>query len=479
MEPEPPAAALSSVSPPTEATHATSIAEHLNVLRQSLEAQVPYTGGVHVAKKEDLVIYYDEGEKYASNRIDLSGASEKELSALAAACQKATFGVEQADVLDETYRKAGKMDLTKFATRLDVVASGLINAISPDILQGQNTDGDKIVRAEMYKLNVYGPGSFFKAHKDTPRGETMIGSLVVVFPTAHTGGVLTLEHGGTTWTFDSAAELAAHTGAPALAYVAFYSDVTHAVEPVRTGYRVTLTYNLFLADRAPAASPALRVVPAPERAFETTLRALLADAAFLPTGGLLAYGLAHQYPIPTAPAEVKWIGGKRVVPPSRLGPVLHLLKGADARIRTVSTRLGLATHIKTYGYSAKVVGHDVLADDVLNTEDVNESYDMNLYEEIERMGLIVERPAERAAELRKPRPSYYPEPVEGEDEGTRGAEGKPVVPLHWVTKITQLNRVGSQYLAYGNEASIKHVYGNAALFVQVPPFGKGVRVARA
>ncbi|KAJ6529901.1 hypothetical protein DFH09DRAFT_809686, partial [Mycena vulgaris] len=162
-------------------------------------------------------------------------------------CHPGTFGVAQEDVLDESYRKAGKMDLSRFAARLDVVASGLIDAIAPDILQGQTADGGRALTAEMYKLNVRArSGSFFKVHKDTPRGETMIGSLVVIFPTAHAGGVLTLDHDGTTWMFDSAAELSAHFQGPALAYGAFYSDVTHAVEPVLTGHRVTLTYTLFL-----------------------------------------------------------------------------------------------------------------------------------------------------------------------------------------------------------------------------------------
>jgi hypothetical protein len=48
------------------------------------------------------------------------------------------------------------MELSKFAARLDVVASGLVDAISADILEGQDADGDKILRAELYKLNVYG-----------------------------------------------------------------------------------------------------------------------------------------------------------------------------------------------------------------------------------------------------------------------------------------------------------------------------------
>ncbi|KAJ7468267.1 hypothetical protein B0H11DRAFT_2305835 [Mycena galericulata] len=492
---------------------ASPIEEQLKVLRESLQVEVPYTGGVYTVKPEALVVYYDVEGENSPRRIDLGQATEAELAALTTACQKATFGMGAVDVLDESYRKAGKLDLSKFAARFDV--AGLLETITPDILAGQsNTDGeDKFLRAEMYKLNVYGssnplsspcPGSFFKSHKDTPRAEDMIGSLVVVFPTAHAGGELTLEHAGATWTFDSAAELsAAGTGSPAFAYVAFYSDVTHAVEPVRSGYRVTLTYNLFLADRS--ANPHLTVtqqrhVPAPEAAFEEALRALLADASFLPAGGLLAYGLAHQYPIP-GPAKppswekgswVKgsWVQGRPQLPPTRLGRLLHLLKGADARIRTVAQRLGLPTAVQVlydtsenYEYEEAVrKGRDVLADDVLNMEHVNESNGMSLQEEIVKMGVVVQRPPKRAKELREERNKkkyYRPEDCPPEEEEEQVGEITPTpadadaIPVHWVTRITALNRVGSTYVRYGNEADIKNVYGNAALFVRVPAFGEG------
>ncbi|KAJ6513659.1 hypothetical protein C8R47DRAFT_1206964 [Mycena vitilis] len=383
-------------------------------------------------------MYYDVAGERNAIRIDLGNATDEDLLALAAACDQATFGKDQMDVLDETYRKAGKMNLNKFAARLDVVASGLIDAISPDLLQGQDTDA-KALRAELYKLNVYGPGSFFKAHKDTPRGETMIGSLVLIFPTEHTGGALSLEHDGVTWTFDSAAELSAAGSVPGIAYVAFYSDVTHAVEPVQTGHRVTLTYNLFLVDHG-AASTVNRVIPGPERAFENALHQLLADPTFLPTGGFLAYGLSHQYPMPTGPKR----RGKRQNKESQLAPILQLLKGDDARIRTISQRVGLATHVKILYHSGQNsfdgYGLDVLADDVLNTDEVSESAGMDAQEEIEGMGVILDD-----------------------------------ADVHWVTGITKRNRVRSSYVAYGNEASVKHFYGNAALFIRVPAFGKGIR----
>ncbi|KAJ6550250.1 hypothetical protein B0H19DRAFT_1074112 [Mycena capillaripes] len=158
---------------------ATAIEYQLKVLRDSIEVQVPLIGGIHPVKPEDLVIYYDvAGEKYP-RRIDLGNAKDEDLVALASACDQATFGRNRTD-----------LDLTQFASRLDVVASGLLDAISPDILNGQDLGNERALRAELYKLNVYGPGSFFKGHKDTPRGETMISSLVVIFPTAHTGGAL-------------------------------------------------------------------------------------------------------------------------------------------------------------------------------------------------------------------------------------------------------------------------------------------------
>ncbi|KAJ7098473.1 hypothetical protein C8R43DRAFT_1100305 [Mycena crocata] len=451
--------------------------------QSALKVQVPYTGGVHTVKAEDLVLYYGE-ESEMHRRIDFAKSTAEDLETLAAACQRATFGVSQNEVLDETYRKAGKMDLGNYAACLDVVASGIVDAISPDLLEGQSVEGDQVLRAEMYKLNVYGPGSFFKAHKDTPRGETMIGSLVITFPTDHTGGALTLEHSGTSWTFDSAAELAKSPEA-AVAYVAFYSDVTHAVEPVLTGHRVTLTYNLFVADRSTSVTGPVagnqRVVHGPERTYEDALRNLLNDPTFLPGGGLLAYGLAHQYPMPAGPQRPKYVRRQRVVLPNQFGPVLRLLKGSDARIRTVSERVGLATHVKILYNSAsqddygEITGNDVLTDDVLDTEDVYAEDDTTLRDAIEKGGVILQRDAARVHETTRYR-KQEGQLRDGEEERQEKI-ARDALPVHWVTRITDLNRVDSHYMAYGNGPSIEHVYGNAALFVQVPAVGEGVRAA--
>ena len=76
------------------------------------------------------------------------------LDKLAQACDAARFGRGAETVLDETYRKAGKMDAERFMTRLDVEANGLLMAVNLGLLPGK--DEELSIRAELYKLNVYG-----------------------------------------------------------------------------------------------------------------------------------------------------------------------------------------------------------------------------------------------------------------------------------------------------------------------------------
>jgi hypothetical protein len=76
---------------------------------------------------------------------------------LASSCCKATFGKGNKDVLDETYRKAGKLDFGRFSWLFKT------DAIAPTIranLMPFADDGDQL-RFELYKLNVYGACSNF------------------------------------------------------------------------------------------------------------------------------------------------------------------------------------------------------------------------------------------------------------------------------------------------------------------------------
>jgi hypothetical protein len=76
------------------------------------------------------------------------------LEQLAQACEPASFGMDQKDVLDESYRKAGKMDSEYFTPALDPVHSDLLKIIHSNLLEG--TRSTKNIKTELYKLNVYG-----------------------------------------------------------------------------------------------------------------------------------------------------------------------------------------------------------------------------------------------------------------------------------------------------------------------------------
>jgi 2OG-Fe(II) oxygenase superfamily len=99
------------------------------------------------------------------------------------------------------------------------------------------------LRAEPHALLVYGKGQFFLPHQDSEKDDAMIGTLVVSLPSSHTGGELVIEHDGK--------NVAYHASATEVSVAAFYADCRHEVRPVRTGYRITFTFNLLL-DPVPA-----------------------------------------------------------------------------------------------------------------------------------------------------------------------------------------------------------------------------------
>lgn len=85
----------------------------------------------------------------------MNGASDVNLSLLAEACDLATFGRNEEDVYDETYRKAGKLDRKHFAIGFDPESSGLMTTLRTMLLEGHDSTS-KSIRCELYKLNVYG-----------------------------------------------------------------------------------------------------------------------------------------------------------------------------------------------------------------------------------------------------------------------------------------------------------------------------------
>jgi hypothetical protein len=149
------------------------------------------------------------------------------------------------------------------------------------------------ITAELYALNVYTSGGHFAPHKDTPRGQDMFGTLVVCLPSQFWRGEFVLTHRGVVQRFDWGAAIGKQQEANQLHWVAFFGDVDHQVDRVYVGARVTVTY---LLRRNAEIEPSRAV--ANEELAPTILeawRALLADATFLPQGGIVGYPCCHLY----------------------------------------------------------------------------------------------------------------------------------------------------------------------------------------
>ncbi|KAJ3545893.1 hypothetical protein NMY22_g2270 [Coprinellus aureogranulatus] len=294
-------------------------------------------GTIPLDPKEGSLFYKnDQGSDY----VDFANLKDQDIERLIAACGQATFGRGNQDVLDESYRKAWKMDTSQFATQFDVNKSGILNVVHDQLLHYE--DNTKNLVAHLYKLNVYGPGSFFKAHVDTPRGDKLFATLVVVLPTVHVGGNLLLGEQGELLNFDSAKKVHdPESNAPLIAFVSFYSDIQHEVLPVESGYRITLTYNLYFTEfDGPFI---LKTLSSDSMStLLTSFAKLIASPTILPNGGALGFGLSYRYPVRIDPKTTD------------LAAFTGALKGNDALIRTVCKLLGLESTVKALLRTATV-----------------------------------------------------------------------------------------------------------------------------
>src|SRR4051794_34606653 len=144
------------------------------------------------------------------------------------------------------------------------------------------------LRADLHSMLIYGKGQFFLPHQDSEKDDAMVGTLVVSLPSAHTGGELVIDHAGQSKAYRASKE--------ELTFVAFYPDCRHQVTPVRSGYRVTLTFNLLSATESPApeADPATELAHCLTEHF-TTPATPRYGSRDLGLPNRLVYLLDHEY----------------------------------------------------------------------------------------------------------------------------------------------------------------------------------------
>lgn len=176
--------------------------------------------------------------------------SEHDAKVIISKSKQSPFGKGNETRVDTSVRRSWELDATQILTRnplWDATMRDLITTVHKDLAL---TCGAQDVSAQLYKLLLYEPGAFFKPHQDTEKVPGMFGTLVVSLPSLHRGGDLVLCHNEETIEYKTS-----NFSEFGSSYAAWYSNVTHEVKPVVSGYRLILTYNLVRLNNAQAYAP--------------------------------------------------------------------------------------------------------------------------------------------------------------------------------------------------------------------------------
>ena len=209
----------------------------------------------------------------------LPKAQAKELIAVAEA---APYGMGEKTVRDDSVRKCWQIDAAHFSIKSGAWKKFLTATVG-QVREDLGITGK--VSAHPYKLLIYTKGGHFKAHRDTEKLDAMFGTLIIALPSAHEGGRLFVRHDGREIEVDFSKNEHLHD----FQHAAFFADCEHEVEPVRSGYRCCLVYNLRL-DAGDPASLNL-ALDAQARTLLAPLTALKNDSC----GELKAVLLEHSY----------------------------------------------------------------------------------------------------------------------------------------------------------------------------------------
>ncbi len=167
--------------------------------------------------------------------IPVSSAQARQLVAIA---RPARYGLGERTLTDSRVRHTWEVPKSRVTINRqwrNETLTPMLAALRADL---GLPEGSRL-KAELHAVLVYSPGQFFVPHQDSEKSDAMVATLSVILPGSSKGGALVIEHAGSKVTYRASDKL--------LTFAAFYADCRHEVRPVRSGYRVVLTYNLMLA----------------------------------------------------------------------------------------------------------------------------------------------------------------------------------------------------------------------------------------
>ena len=172
---------------------------------------------------------------------------------LIAIAHKAPFGKGHETIHDDNVRRAWEIDADQIHFEGNSWPSTLKHILSEVGEQlGLPTSG---IEGSLYKMLIYQQGDFFLSHKDSEKEKGMFGTLSINLPSRFTGSTISVSFNGQTKVIDFASE----DTIGSFSYAAFYADCDHAIEPLLSGYRVCLVYNLIQSSGRQITPPNIQV----------------------------------------------------------------------------------------------------------------------------------------------------------------------------------------------------------------------------
>ncbi|MCI0361997.1 MAG: hypothetical protein L0211_26235, partial [Planctomycetaceae bacterium] len=372
-------------------------------------------------------------------------------------CKPAPFGDGKKTRYDRTVRDALQIKAEQggFAIEnFDPEAAGILKKIQ----RGLVPHDPNPVSAELYTANVYTEGGHFAPHKDTPRGTDMFGTLVVCLPSQFVSGHLVLSHRGVVQKIDWGSAIQKQKNPNQLHWAAFFGDVDHQIKRIWAGARLTLTY---LLRRGEGGAPS-RAVAGAELAprIQEAWHALLADKSFLPKGGILGYPCCHLYH-----QDARFQSKQR--PLDRHSSTM--LKGRDHLVAATALQTGLKVSFHPYMF-------ENCADDTWQLERFpTRDEKATLGWQVDSSDLEGALPIRASSEKEGDFGVTWLEPPPSSDQSTWKSEADRDPELPAAAHLHSCDYCPWGY--FGNESSEIDLYTFAALHMEIPRFGQGLRAA--
>lgn len=428
----------------------------------------PFVCGGSLRLDHPVSVRFPDGKSFTVVPASNNYQQDTDNEPLKARCKPATFGKGRRTQRDLSVRDALQLNASGGAfsvLHFDPASSGVLQEIKRKLAPADPNP----ITAELYALNIYGEQGHFQPHKDTPRGDDMLGSLVVCLPSLFSGGEFVVSHRGSFKIFDWANERDKPLDPDQIRWAAFFGDVDHAVERLWSGNRITLTYLLRRGSGAvleePTRASGAEPEPAESERLTRLLRAALADPKLLPRGGVLGFPCFHMYS-----QDQRF--QTRMTTLSKKSALA--LKGRDHTVADVALKLGLTVVLRPYLV-------ETCADQTWELEHFpTEKGRAGLGDRMEESDLEDTLPL--ASEAKDPGdfgiawvvppPGFNRVPlVYGRDDDGRERPENPDLPALEYLHGCEYSPTGY----FGNEAGDVDFYVYAALLVTIPPLAEGAR----